>query len=327
MKAAPRVSVVVSTRDRGGGVLDAVRGILANDYPSFELWIVDQSEDDRTEASLKSVSSDPRMHYLRSDTRGLSKGLNIGIDRSANGIIAITGDDCSVPKDWLTTLVAAFEADRRIGLVFGNVVPGPHDTKKGFVPGYVRNSRETARSIREKHRLGGTSACMGVRRTVWQELGGFDPMLGVGAPFHSAEDMDLTMRALESGYHVNETPDVSVVHHGFYHWEERSSLVHRYWYGTGAAIVKQLKLRQWSILMVLLQLARGWVSYRSLVARSFGDRTHRLLGAKAFVLGSISGAFTTVDRSRGHYVESDRRSRGKGSGSSRAGTPAPARTA
>ena len=326
MKGAPPVSVVVSTRDRGGRVLDTVRGILANDYPDFEVWIVDQSEDDRTEASLKSVSSDPRMHYLRSGTRGLSKGLNLGIGRAANEIIAITGDDCSVPKDWLATLVGAF-ADRRIGLVFGNVVPGPHDTEKGFVPGYVRNSGETARSIREKHKLGGTSACMGVRRTVWQELGGFDPMLGVGAPFHSAEDMDLTMRALASGYHVCETPDVNVVHHGFYDWKERSSLVHRYWYGTGAATVKQLKLRQWSILMVLLQLARGWVSYRSLVARSFGDRTHRLLGAKAFVLGSISGVFTLVDRARGHYVESDRRSRWKGSGSSRAGTRAPARTA
>ena len=325
MKDTPRVSVVISTRDRADSVGDTVRGILSNDYPNFEIWIVDQSGDDRTESSLASLAGDPRVHYVKSDTRGLSRGLNLGIDRAESEIIAITGDDCEVRRSWLTALVAAFEADRRIGIVFGNVVPGPHDGKKGFVPGYVRSSAELGRTIHEKHRLGGTSACMGLRRSVWQALGGFDPMLGAGARFHSAEDMDFTIRALSSGYHVYETPAVSVVHRGFYSWEMRSALVHRYWYGTGASIMKQLKCGQWSILLVLLQLARGWVSYRSPIARSFGARTHRLRGAQAFILGVISGALTPVLRSRRHYVDTGPIMQGGKGESSRAGTDAPAR--
>jgi GT2 family glycosyltransferase len=296
------VTVVISTRDKGDSVFATVRGILASDYPDFEIRIVDQSEDERTEGALKPLLEDPRVRYLRTDTKGLSWGLNVGIQGAQSEIIAITGDDCEIPKDWLRAIVTAFRFDPRIGIVFGNVWPGSHDRERGFVPGYVREGAELAQSLREKHRIGGTSACMGLRRSVWEVLGGFDPMLGAGARFHSAEDTDLTLRALSSGYLVYETPEVSVVHHGFYGWDQRMSLVHRYWYGTGAAFMKQLRRGRWDAAIVLLRLARGWVSSRSRVARSFSERPHRLRGGLSFVRGVVSGAFTPLDRSSGHYL-------------------------
>ena len=43
---------------------------------------------------------------------------------------------------------------------------------------------------------------MGLRRSVWEALGGFDQMFGTGASLHSAEDLDLTLRALLKGHAI-----------------------------------------------------------------------------------------------------------------------------
>ena len=192
----PKITVVISTRNRGDRIVKTIQTILLNDYPHFELRIIDQSEDDMTEASLRPFLDNSRFHYLRSPTQGISAGRNLGIRHTQSEFIALTDDDCETPKNWLRELVTAFTFDHRIGIVFGNTLPGPHDRTVGFISGYVRNEPFPSQSILEKHRVEGTGACMGLRRSVWPVLGGFDEMLGTRALFKSAEETDLTIRAL-----------------------------------------------------------------------------------------------------------------------------------
>ena len=54
-----RMTALVCTRNRGSAVADAVRSILANDHPDFELIVIDQSSNDRSEVSLRSMCTDP----------------------------------------------------------------------------------------------------------------------------------------------------------------------------------------------------------------------------------------------------------------------------
>jgi GT2 family glycosyltransferase len=297
----PPVTVVIPTCNRGDSIVRTVQTILLNDFPYFELRIVDQSEDDLTEVAMRPLLRDSRIAYIRTATKGISAGLNIGISNAQSEFIGITGDDCEVHKTWLRELLKAFALDRRIGIVFGNVLPCPHDSRVGFVPAYVRDSAFLARSIYQKHRVGGTSASMGVRRSMWQVLHGFDLMLGVGTPLKAAEDTDLATRALLSGYFIRETPHVTVTHHGFYKWQERETVLHNYWYGTGAALVKPLKRGHWSIVLVLLRLAWGWLFRSSYIAASVGRHPHRLSRLAAFVSGFAVGALTPIDRTTGHY--------------------------
>jgi len=298
----PPVTVVISTRNRGGNIVKTIQAILLNDYSAFELRVVDQSENDLTATALQPFLANPRMRYIRTATKGLSAGLNLGISDAESEFLAITGDDCEVQKNWLRELVAGFAVDHRIAIVFGNVLPGPHDGSMGFVPAYVRDEPFLARSIREKHRIGGTSACMGLRRTIWRELGGFDEMLGVGAPLKAAEDTDLTLRAFLGGYFVYERPSVAVIHHGFYRWEQHQALIYGYWYGTGAALAKALKRRPWSVAQLLICLAWQWAVGRSRVAAGFDAHPHRMLRLVAFVQGFGVGAVTPVEKTTGHYV-------------------------
>jgi GT2 family glycosyltransferase len=279
----------------------ALQTLQANDHRAFEVRVIDQSESESTELAVGRFRGDARIRYTRSSTRGLSAALNCGIGQATSELIAITGDDCEVAADWLKTLTAPFAADSRIGIVFGNVLPGPHDRARGFVPSYVRSAPILARSIHDAHLVGGTSASMALRKSVWQRLRGFDEMLGVGAPLGAAEDTDLAIRALLAGDRVYETPEAIVIHHGFFPWDRQRPLIRRNWYGTGAAFAKSLKHGQFAVLPVLVRLGRRWVGGSlSPVAASFGHPDRWFILA-AFIHGFAVGACVPIDRVSGHY--------------------------
>ena len=296
----PPVTVVISTRNRGDRVVKTVQTILENDYSHFELRVIDQSEDNTTENSLQPFLGDPRFHYLRTTTKGISIGRNLGISNTQNEFIALTDDDCETPAGWLRELVTAFSVDRRIGVMFGNALSAPHDSKAGFIPTYVSTKPFLAFNISDKYYVEGISACMGLRRSVWQVLGGFDEMLGAGAPFKAAEENDFTIRALLSGYFVYETPNVTVIHHGFRTWKQGLTLMDGYWKGTGAMFAKHFKSRHWPIVLLLLRLAWRWVFGHPRV--NLGSHPPRWLRLRAFLCGFLAGLMNPVDRSKGHFV-------------------------
>jgi glycosyltransferase involved in cell wall biosynthesis len=298
----PSVTVVISTRDRGDRIGRTIRTIQAGTQPDFELWIVDQSRTSDTEASVREYLADRRIRYIRSAATGVSTGRNTGIASARNEIIAITDDDCEVAATWLEEIEAAFRIDPRIAVVFGNVLPCEHDPKAGFVPAYMRKEPFLARRLSDKLDVEGGSACMALRRSVWHALGGFDEMLGAGAPLRSAAETDFTVRCLVAGYFVFETPRISVVHHEFLNPEQGRAVVERYWFGTGAMYAKQLKCGHWSIIQVLVRLAWRWALGRSRFASSLGATPFRLYRLVSFLRGFVAGGIVPVDRATSHYV-------------------------
>jgi GT2 family glycosyltransferase len=234
----PPVTVVIPTRDRGDRVLGTLRSILAGSLAPARVIVADQSKDGSTEAALAPFEADRQVQCVRTTTTGISAALNDGIAQAETELIAITGDDCDVACTWLEELARELAANPATGIVFGTVRPGRDAVDARFTPSYVVSKRATARSMFAKHRVAGTSACMALRKSVWAELGGFDEMLGVGSPLRSAEEVDLTLRALLAGFEVCETPMAEVVHHGDFAHEERGQLIGRNWYGTGAAFAK-----------------------------------------------------------------------------------------
>jgi GT2 family glycosyltransferase len=294
------VTVVIPTRDRAGSILLPLRKLLENQR-LFEVRIVDQSEGDATEKSVAPFRADPRVRYARTTSKGLSAALNEGICGATTEFVAITGDDCEVEATWLEALVAAFRVDPHAGVIFGNVVPGPHDRAVGFVPASVRSRPVLVRTVRDKYRLSGTSACMALRRTVWQALQGFDEMLGLGAPLRAGEETDFVIRALLAGHFVYETPDAAVVHHGLIPWNQRMPLIERNWYGTGAAFAKALKRGRPETVLALAKVAWSWASRRSRVAASLGDGPYRSACLAAFTRGFAAGSLILIDPTSGHF--------------------------
>lgn len=296
------IAVILPTRDRGDSIVVTLESLLANRWRDFEVVIVDQSADARTEASLQALPPDARVRHLRSSLRGLSHALNAGIEASSADLIAITGDDCEVAEDWLEAIVNCFASqERRLGVVFGSVLPAAHDRQAGFVQASGCERPFLARTVRDKSRLGGTSACMALRREVFHRLHGFDGALGVGAPLRAAEDADFAIRALQAGFWVLEEPRIEVTHRSFMAWHRLAEIVERNWFGTGAAVGKLFKSDPVQGVRVLGGLGGRWLSPRGGVAATLGNGAYRGLRLAAFARGLVAGLARPVDTATGHF--------------------------
>lgn len=282
------LSVVISTRDRPSQVKTTVKSVLEYLPKNCELIIVDQSEDDDTSAVLFPYKTDGRFNYIRSRHSGVSAGRNKGIRRADSKWIFITDDDCEMYPDTFTEVLEVLRSNQYVGIVFGNVFAGAYDPSAGIVPTYIRKRQFLARNISDKMNVEGLSACMVIRKSVWEDLNGFDELLGVGAPLKSGAETDFTMRCLLAGHPVLETPEIRVIHHGFRNWKQSHVLANRYWFGTGAAFARCLVGGGFPVCVLILRLFLRWVcGGRSHTAISLGRRRHDLRCVLWFIQGFI----------------------------------------
>ncbi len=299
MRQSPSITIIICTRNRGAAVGKTITAALANHYANFEIVVIDQSDDEATENAVADYLHEVRLRYVRSTGKGLAAARNLGCQLAYGEIIAMTDDDCEAQQDWLQNLAAAFAQDDRIGMVLGNVIAAPHTKELGFIPAYVRREAFLARSIKDKHKVEGIGACFAFRRQLWLKLHGFDEMLGAGAQFKAAEETDFMIRLLFVGYYIFETPQISVIHHGFRTWKEGGALIHGYLYGIGAMLTKHLKLGNWSILHVFYHLAHRWAFAKPVV--DFGHRPSKWLRLQAFSRGCLDAVRSPVDKERKQF--------------------------
>jgi GT2 family glycosyltransferase len=301
-----RVSAVVATRDRQAAVVRTVVSILASDPPAHEVIVIDQSSTDETEAALRPLLGERALRYHRSGSIGLSRARNQGIRAATGEFVALTDDDCEVPRNWIEEAAAALESNERIALVFGNVLPAPFDAAVGFIPGYVRDEPFLADEVRKKVAIDGIGASMALRRTAWHALGGFDEMLGSGSVFPGGDEGDFAMRALGSGWCVLETPRFWIQHHGYRTRVEGEETVSRYARGTGAMMAKHLRCRTPGARTLLAAMAWRWSRGVVHQAATVGDGRHRLRRLRAFASGFAAGARAPLDRSMVLFVPDGR---------------------
>ena len=245
---ATLVSVIICTRNRGDNVVPAANAILRNDYPNFELVIVDQSADELTAKALEPLcAQDSRLHYVKSPPNGQSAGINLGSRATRGEYLAMTDDDCEPDSGWLTALVAGIQLNPKIGCIFGDVLPGPHDPTKGYIPAlrtveprFVYHLRDYIRIPDRVHT--GMGANMAVRAEALARVQGFDPCLSAGGRFSSGGESDLAARMLLAGYVIFFSPEARVTHFGFRELHHLRDDFRRWSRPRGAAFAKHLRL-------------------------------------------------------------------------------------
>ena len=268
---------------------------------SLDVIVIDQSERDDTQRAFAELGHDERVRYLRSDTVGVSRARNIGLGLARHPIVLFVDDDVTVPDTWADIQSRAIESVHDAAICFCSVVAGPHDGELGFVPGHDVARFAVVRSLWSKSIVRGIGAGMAVRRDAVATIGGFDEELGPGAPLRSAEDRDITVRALVRGWSVCQTPDTFVVHHGFRTWLEGRDLARRDWYGIGAAYAKQLKLGRVQIIPVILHEVIYFGLLRPLYMAARGRPHAGLRRIGYFCQGALRGFRTQIDRSTSVY--------------------------
>ena len=116
---------------------------------------------------------------------------------SSRPVVVFTDDDCRPQPGWLDVLEAAFDAPD-IGFVIGQVRA---DVENAYLPFDAvaaptpRPSRASPIPIDLGH-----GACMAFRREAYLGCGGADDRMGAGSRLLSAEDHDLFLRLLVTGW-------------------------------------------------------------------------------------------------------------------------------
>jgi GT2 family glycosyltransferase len=245
------VDIIIPTRGRGALIDVTVESIRHSSYPHFKLWVVDQSDDRATEAAVTHhAQADPRVHYLRSTTRGSNLARNEGVAAGRAPFILFTDDDCRVEPDWITAMTTEL-TDPDTWAVFGRIIPD--ETYHPQIPaGATPASPAIGMAVKDtprrqvfegdRFRLDfGHGASMGFRRDAYQRIGGFDQLLGAGGPLRSWPERDIGYRILARGGRIVYTPDALVHHRHWRDWEEVRRTYRNYAFGTGAAAGKYVR--------------------------------------------------------------------------------------
>lgn len=275
--------------------------VLANTYPSFDLLVVDQSDEARTGETVQKMMADhSNLRYLHTSTPGLSRAYNIGVRETSGAVIAFTDDDCVAPPDWLASIAAAFEGDPEAGMLYGQVLlPADLADSPDEVPTLAIPSRRRL-SRRDGFQISGMGANFAARRLLFDQVGGFDEILGGGGPLKSSQDFDFQYRVYLAGATILLCPEVKVDHYGVRNREQWPATLRNYGFGDGAFYFKHVRCGDLHALTMLVRrLSRMTVREAVNGIRRKPTMTPYLLSTFDGIRGSLR---YPVDRRRRLYV-------------------------
>ncbi|HXX77958.1 MAG TPA: glycosyltransferase, partial [Ktedonobacteraceae bacterium] len=201
----PPVSIVIPSYNRAKELERCLRSLYALDYPAecLEIIVVDDASSDETHTMLQHIRQEAAacgvvirtLHHEKQS--GAGKSRNTGTEVAQFDLIAYIDSDCVASPKWLKELVPAFQ-EGNMGAVGGMI--RAYDRKALFgryedVRSSLYMGAYTQQVSLKGPRTYLPTANLLVRRTIWQELGGFIPMT-------FGEDVDFCRRLLLSGSNI-----------------------------------------------------------------------------------------------------------------------------
>ncbi len=120
--AAPLVSAIIAVYNGEGCVARAIDSVLAQQFESFELIVVDDASRDATPRVLAGYGDRLRV-IRRKKNRGLAAARNRAVDRAHGAFVAfLDADDVWLPGR-LAKTVAALQSHPTTTLAFSDVIP------------------------------------------------------------------------------------------------------------------------------------------------------------------------------------------------------------
>jgi O-antigen biosynthesis protein len=219
----PLVTVAVCTRDRTDDLRTCLEALIQLDYRALDLLVVDNAPSHDATRAL--VESFPQVRYVREPRPGLDWARTRAVLECRGEFLAFTDDDVVVDRGWVRAIVDAFALASDVMAVTGLVVPYALDAEAqrlferygGFGRGVTRRwYRAPARGPLAPVHGGtgkfGTGANMAFRRTLFDDVGGFDPALDVGTCTNGGGDLEMFFRVLEAGHTLVYEPSAIVRH-------------------------------------------------------------------------------------------------------------------
>ncbi len=174
------VTVVVCTFNRQAMLRTLAESILPQlpvAYP-LEILVVDNNSTDDTASVARALAADhAAFTYLFEPRQGLSHARNAGAAAARHGFLLYLDDDAVLPPHYLATLGRRL-AEHDPDFFGGPLYPLYLDPKPDWFPESLEIRKKAARSGFDAN-IVLTGANYGVRKSVLQKVGGFDPHYGM----------------------------------------------------------------------------------------------------------------------------------------------------
>lgn len=199
------VSVVLVNFKGAEDTIEAIKHLKHLDWPKnqLEIVVVENASGDDSADRIRAVAGDVKIVESKVNL-GFAGGCNLGVKKSKGDIIAFLNNDARPDTAWVREAVRRFEESPRVGAVASRVLDWEGE-KVDFIGsgltwfgmGYKPHAGQEIPSQPDLPHdvLFGTGSAMFVRRSVYEELGGFDERY-----FMFFEDVDLGWRLNLKGY-------------------------------------------------------------------------------------------------------------------------------
>lgn len=214
----PRVSIIVPVYDNVLDTLACLATLLEDAADtSFEIVVADDGSTDATAELVTAIGGCVR-HYRQPKNVGFLLNCNTAAGTTRGEIVVLLNNDTMVLPGWLDALVAPFDRPGKVGLVGSKLLnwdgtlqeAGGIFWNDGSAWNFGRDQNAHAPQFNYLKDVDYCSgAAIAVPRTLWNTLGGFDPLY---VPAY-CEDADLAFRIRAAGYRTLYQPMSEVIHH------------------------------------------------------------------------------------------------------------------
>lgn len=228
-----KYSIIVPVFNRPDEVDELLESLLSQEEKDFEVIIVEDGSQVPCKEVCDKYADRLDLHYYYKDNSGPGQSRNYGAERAKGDYLLILDSDVVLPKGYIRAV--SEELNREPADAFG----GPDcahesftDTQKAisysmtsfFTTGGIRGGKKKLDKFYPR------SFNMGIRRDVYQELGGFSKM-------RFGEDIDFSIRIFKAGKRCRLFPKAWV-------WHKRRTDFRKFWkqvYNSGIARINLYK--------------------------------------------------------------------------------------
>jgi len=201
-------SIIVPAFSRKGEVEELFESLTLQNYKAFEIILADATPDKELFPVVEQYANKLNIKHLHQPFLRISPSRNMGAKEAKGDFFLFFDSDCIIPPQYLTIVSQKIIADKI------DAYGGPDAANPSFTPvqkaiSYSMTSLWTTGGIRGRNKHVGKfhprGFNMGISKPAFDSVGGYGDL-------KCAEDIDLSIRLINKGYHVVLIPEAFVYH-------------------------------------------------------------------------------------------------------------------
>jgi GT2 family glycosyltransferase len=207
----PFISVIIPTYNRGKPLIVTLNSLLVQNYPRFEIIVVDQSNRKYPEKENFFKTLRPKIKYFKLSIANAAAARNLGVKKAKGNILLFLDDDAIADFNLIKAHQEAY-MKQNVGAIAGRVITTGQKIEKskrnvGRISPFGKFSDGFSSQIRQE--VTSVITCNASwKKNVFEKIDGFDE--NFSGPIR--EDSDLSLKTIKAGYKITFEPKALVVH-------------------------------------------------------------------------------------------------------------------